>query len=80
LLKHGANPNARDGAFGSTPLHWMRGWGFQQMRTEGFGAVLDYKADPNVRNDAGQTPLYELKQWAAGNNLLPEQKTTSLTR
>jgi len=76
LLKHGANPNARDGAFGSTPLHWMAGWGFQQMpNRKVLELLLDYKADPNVRNDAGQTPLYELKQWAAGNNLLPEQKT-----
>jgi ankyrin repeat protein len=75
LLKHGANPNARDGAFGKTPLHWMAGWDFQQMPDRKvLELLLDYKANPNVRDDAGQTPLHELKQWAAGNNLLPEQK------
>lgn len=77
LLKHGANPNARDGAFGNTSLHWMAGWGFQQMpNRKVLELLLDYKADPNVRNAAGQTPLDELKQSAAGNNLSPEQKAS----
>ncbi len=65
LLKHGANPNARDGYSGYTPLHWMAGWGYQRLPDRKVvELLLDYKADPNVRNNAGQTPLDELKQWS----------------
>ena len=65
LLKHGANPNARDGAFGQTAFHWMAGWGYQRPPDRKvLELLLDYKADPNVRNDVGQTPLDELKQWS----------------
>jgi ankyrin repeat protein len=72
LLKHGANPNARDGAYGQTPLHWMAGWDHQHLpNRKVVELLLDYKADPNVRNDAGLTPLDELKQWSAGNNGVP---------
>jgi uncharacterized protein len=76
LLKHGANPNARD-SVGNTPLHWMAGWGFERLpNRKVLQLLLDYKADPNVRNSGGITPLDELKQWSAQNNLSPEQKTS----
>jgi Ankyrin repeats (many copies) len=61
LLKHGANPNT-PGVQGYTPLHYA------YARDDKVLALLfAYKADPNVRNDQGRTPLDLLKELKQSN-------------
>ncbi|HZM04774.1 MAG TPA: ankyrin repeat domain-containing protein [Candidatus Saccharimonadales bacterium] len=58
LLKHGANPNLPDQR-GDTPLHWAA----QEPAAEQvFRLLMDVKADPNVRDLEGKTPLDLLKE------------------
>ena len=61
LLKHGANPNARDGD-GYTPLHYVcqihnpvgeRG----EMATQCLLSLLEFGGDPRSRTLSGKTPL-----------------------
>jgi len=66
LLKHGANPNARNPS-GLTPLHYAS---YPRPRSNGgaaetnvFVLLLAANANPNVRNDDSQTPLDVLKAW-----------------
>ena len=58
LLKHGANPNARN-PNGETPLHWAA---YRLADADIFDLLLRYKADPNVRSNNARTPLDELKK------------------
>ncbi|MGA2869118.1 MAG: ankyrin repeat domain-containing protein, partial [Verrucomicrobiota bacterium] len=58
LLKHGANPHVQDSFNGDTPLHLAAR---KLPDTNIFLALLDYQADPNVRNLSGATPLDMLK-------------------
>jgi ankyrin repeat protein len=75
LLKHGANPNLHDEVFGQTPLHWSVGRGSSQLPNRKILEMLfNYKADPNVRNFGGQTPLDLLKRLPTRNDFSPEQK------
>jgi ankyrin repeat protein len=57
LLKHGADPNARD-ATGNSALHYAA---WVVADEEVFTSLLDHKANPNVRNNDGKTPLDMLK-------------------
>jgi ankyrin repeat protein len=58
LLKHGADPNARD-TDGNAALHSAA---YRPADRKIFELLLNYKADPNVRNNQGTTPLDYLKQ------------------
>jgi cytohesin len=65
LLKHGADPNARD-LSDNRPLHyavWASVYGKQ------IELLLDHGADPNVRNNNGQTPLDVIKDKMAQSNI-----------
>jgi len=64
LLRHGANPNARD-ALGMTPLHCARWNAGSATSRKVYELLLAYKADPNVRDRDGQTPLDLLKRLGA---------------
>ena len=66
LLKHGANPNQRDSIGKFTPLHWAAN-GIADRKV--FELLLDHKADRNVRDINGQTPLDILKEKAKPDNL-----------
>jgi len=57
LLQHGANPNASDG--GNSALHYAA---FNLSDEEVFTSLFIHKANPNVRNRDGETPLDILKQ------------------
>ncbi len=71
LLDAGANPNIKNND-GRTPLSVAAEAGLPVTTVE---ILLKHGANPNARDGAfGNTPLYELKQRAAGNNLLPDQK------
>ncbi|HEX9048880.1 MAG TPA: ankyrin repeat domain-containing protein [Verrucomicrobiae bacterium] len=75
LLKHGANPNSRDEAFGQTPLHWVGGWGNERVPDlKVLELLLDYKADPNVRAESGQTPLARFSNWLGAGRTPADQK------
>jgi hypothetical protein len=58
LLKNGANPNVKDEAAGITPLLAA----VQQERANIVSLLLEAKADPNVPNPEGWSPLH----WAVG--------------
>jgi ankyrin repeat protein len=58
LLKHGANPHVQFFSDGDAPLHLAAR---KLADTNIFLALLDYQADPNVRNSDGATPLDLLK-------------------
>jgi uncharacterized protein len=58
LLKHGANPHVQYFSNGNTPLHLAAR---ELADTNIFLALLDYQADPNVRNLYGATALDILK-------------------
>ncbi len=64
LLQHGANPNASD-TQGNTALHYAA---FELVDEKVFLSLLDAKADPNVRNEDGKTPLDILKQALQNEN------------
>ena len=55
MLKHGADPNIRDGRvqLGSTPLHGAA----RQDRLNAAKVLVEHRADVNARTDHGQTPL-----------------------
>ena len=59
LLKHGENPNIRDKIGHYTPLHWAAN---HLADRKVFELLLAYKADRNVRDINGQTPLDILKE------------------
>ncbi|HUD83205.1 MAG TPA: ankyrin repeat domain-containing protein, partial [Candidatus Saccharimonadales bacterium] len=71
LLKHGANPNTLGGQ-GETALHWATL--FQLADERVFRLLLDDKANPNVRDDSGKTPLDLVKEKLLSNITL-EQKS-----
>jgi hypothetical protein len=76
LLRHGANPNLWDGAFRQTALHWTLGWGDNQLPDRKIlESLLAAKADPNVRNNSGKTPLDLFKMQLTAGNISAEQKT-----
>ncbi|PSN51182.1 hypothetical protein C0J52_06044 [Blattella germanica] len=52
LLKHGANPNAKD-KYGNTPIHYAVGK--QLMKV--VECILELKCDIDCTNNAGETPL-----------------------
>jgi len=66
LLKNGANPNLRDSIGSFTPLHWAAN---SVADRKVFELLLDYKADRNVRDINGQTPLDILKEKAKPDDL-----------
>jgi ankyrin repeat protein len=73
LLKHGANPNARDDA-GETALHWAA------MRVADgnvFKPLLDYNANPNVRDNSGRTPMDILKEYS--HSAVPQNRNLAGT-
>lgn len=53
LLARGADPNARDGIIGMTPLMWAAGDG----RTEIVRALIEHGADVDAMSETGVTPL-----------------------
>jgi len=57
LLYHGADPNAQD-VLGNTPLHYA------VMRRDDYAVrrLLDYLADPRIRNKKCMTPINEAKE------------------
>ena len=59
MLKHGADVNARDQR-GDTALHVAAAYDYGQI----VKLLLVNKADPNLRNEAGETPLDIVKQQA----------------
>ena len=62
LLKHGANPNARN-PDNMTPLHWAA---YRLAGSNVFASLLAAKADPNMRDNHGKTPLDSVKDWLNG--------------
>jgi len=70
LLKHGADPNARDG-YGQTPLHYATGISENSQNRKIIELLLAFKADPNVRNESGKTPLDYLKEIKMQTSRLP---------
>jgi hypothetical protein len=56
LLDHGANVSAREESAGFTPLHWA----VYDLDLEVGHVLLGHKADTNLRNNSGETPLYEV--------------------
>jgi ankyrin repeat protein len=73
LLKHGADPNARD-LRGNTPLHfavWC--WGSADWKTN-IELLLGHQADPNVRDGDGKTPLDYVKERLGQSNIASDQK------
>jgi cytohesin len=73
LLKHGANANARNPA-NITPLHCAA---LSLTDSKVFELLLADKADPNVRNNQGKTPLDLLKD-IAGQNYTGEKKALAV--
>jgi ankyrin repeat protein len=60
LLKHGANPNARDATGNGVLLHWAASSFGAELTDQNLRIaelLLDHGADPNVRNPDGITPL-----------------------
>jgi ankyrin repeat protein len=66
MLKHGANPNARDPVGSLTPLHWAANF---LADRKVFELLLAYKAERNARDVYGQTPLNILMEKAKADNL-----------
>ena len=66
LLKHGANPNVRDSIRKFAPLHWAA---LKLADRKVFEMLLTHKADQNLRDGNGQTPLDILKEKAEPGNL-----------
>ncbi len=66
LFKHGANPNARDPIGNFSPLHWAAN---NLADRKVFDLLLAFKADQNVRDVSGQTPLDILKEKTKADNL-----------
>ena len=56
LLYYGSNPNARLSRDGSTPLIW-RLCDYHSLKI-----LLENKADPNIRDDKGETALSKAKE------------------
>jgi len=73
LLKHGANPNARNPA-NMTPLHCAA---LKLRDSKVFEMLLAEKADPNARNNRGKTPLDLLKD-ITGQNYTGEKKALAV--
>jgi len=69
LLKSGANPNAHFPTHNWTPLHCAA---YALADRKVFELLLAYKAERNVRDESGQTPLDILKQKTKADD-----KTTS---
>jgi ankyrin repeat protein len=53
LLEHGANPNIQDYKYGWTPLHFA----VKNCHVDVARVLLDYGADPTIRDNEGRTPL-----------------------
>lgn len=54
LLQKGADPHARQPSDGTTPFHLAA---FQGKAWDCCKAILDHGANPNIKNNAGDTPL-----------------------
>ena len=72
LLKHGADPNARD-SHGYTSLYYAV-WGAPDRNK--IELLLDHHADPNVRGDDGKTPLDYIKGRLAQPNIASDNKAS----
>lgn len=62
LLKNGANVNACD-AWGKRPLHYLVEHSVNTVET--VRLFLDFKADVDVEDHAGETPLFRALYWGA---------------
>jgi ankyrin repeat protein len=72
LLKHCADPNARD-SHGYTSLYYAV-WGAPDRNK--IELLLDHLADPNVRGDDGKTPLDYIKGRLAQPNIASDNKAS----
>jgi cytohesin len=71
VLEHGADPNAMDG-YGDTALH--KAAENQRLQPKIFESLLNHHANPNLKNNSGETPLDLLKSRLASSDTKPEQK------